>query len=126
MKWQKMLTDVGMGGGAGVADQFLQNEDDKRGATTPVPVMKQYGTYLNYFGSALGVVAVAMGWVSGDMATRVATMSGQLAARKLTHRFTEPGKSGPAPYMQYRRMGAPAPRNPAPRTLNPEFSGGIV
>jgi hypothetical protein len=107
-EWSKVAVDVGSGLGAGALDQFVQNQDDNRGATTPVPVMKQYGTYLNYFAPAAGVIAVAMGWVRGEMATRIATISGQLAGRKVVHRFTEPGKSGPAPYSPWQRANAAA------------------
>ncbi|GAH80300.1 unnamed protein product [marine sediment metagenome] len=70
--WVKVGTDVGVGGIAGAADQLIQNQDDKRETEkgAKLPIMSQYGTYLNYGGGIAAILATAFGLVRGDMATR--------------------------------------------------------
>lgn len=104
--WVKVGTDVVVGGVAGVGDQLIQNEDDKRAAAAPgekLAIMKQYGTYYNYGVPILAVVATAMGWVSGDWATRAVVAGSQLAGRKATKQIT---KKAPVPYGSWQRDAA--------------------
>jgi hypothetical protein len=93
--WVKMGEDLGVGLVAGAADQFVQNKDDDRAKakSTETPVgelamQSQYSTYLNFGLPILDVVAVAMGWLKGEWATRMTTVSGQLVGRKLVHKFS--------------------------------------
>ena len=105
--WVKVGTDVGVGGVAGVGDQLIQNEDDKRAAAAPggkLAIMKQYGTYYNYGVPLLAVVATAMGWVSGAWATRAVVAGSQLAGRKATKQITK--KATPVPYGSWQRDAA--------------------
>jgi hypothetical protein len=125
--WTKVLSDMGIGGLAGSADQLAQNSDEKRAlnqraagklaADKKLPIMQQYGTYINYGVPLLAIVGVATGMVKGDMATRVATMGGQLAGRKATHQFTTGATSATpsAAYTQWARQAAmaSAARGPA-------------
>jgi hypothetical protein len=134
--WKKLGVDVVVGGAAGVADQLIQNYDEKRGIayraagtlgpTEKVPFFKQFGTYYNYGLPLLGVIGVATGFVKGDWATRVATISGQLAGRKATHQFTT-GANSPTPSAAYqgwqREAAMKAARERAARTYEPEFKG---
>jgi hypothetical protein len=134
-EWTKVGIDIGMGGAAGAADQLVQNMDEKRaleeraagklGATEKLPMMRQTGTYLNYGIPILAVLAAAMGWVKGDMETRVATIGGQLAGRKLTHQLSTGATSATpsAAYTAWQRAQAQAAanqRNKAERTYETE------
>jgi len=134
--WQKVGVDLVMGGAAGGLDQWIQNVDEKRGlderaagtlpADKKLPVMKQYGTYLDYGVPLLSVIAVGMGWLGGDMATRALTIGGQLAGRKMTHQFTTgAGSNVPsAAYTSWQRQAAlNAANRRAAQTTPPEFKG---
>jgi len=136
MEWQKIGLDVGVGGVAGLADQLDQNNDEKRATEYAVakpgksiPIYQQFGTWLNYAVPAAIVLGVGMGYVRGDMATRLATAGGQLAGRKLTHRFTKGPQSdnpSPAPYSNWTRINAAnvaaAARAAATRTYEPNLT----
>lgn len=119
MAWKKAIVNTVIGGAAGAADQFVQNWDDKRATdyatANPGKTMSmwsQMGTYLNFALPLVGVLAVGMDWVKGDEnATRITLVSGQLAGRKVTHRFTKGPTSqfpSPAPYSAWRRAQAEA------------------
>ena len=90
-EWVKIGTDVGVGAAAGVIDQVLQNQDEKRESEQgeKLGVMRQYGTYYNYGVPILAVVASAMGWLRGDWGTRVITAGSVLAGRKATWHITK-------------------------------------
>ena len=121
--WTKVGTDVVVGAAAGVLDQVIQNQDDKRMVAAvsngkKLSVMSQYGTYLNYGLPLLAVAGIGMGFVKGDWATRAGVVAGQLAGRKVTHAMTHVGSTTVAP-RYWIRDGANAP---APRTYEPQFS----
>jgi hypothetical protein len=147
-EWKKVGMDAGVGAVAGVADQMIQNWDEKRALAAralpsndpkyiapdkKMPILFEAGTYVNYGLPLLTVVGVSMGWVKGDMATRLTTASFQLAGRKGTHRFTtnpggnNPSKTPAAAYTQLAKQAAAqaAAREAAARDLyraapNPE------
>lgn len=96
VNWMKVGTDVVVGGGAGAVDQLVQNADDKR----DVGMMSKYGTYYNYGVPILAVLATALGYLRGDMATRFVTAGAQLAGRKVTHQVT---KAGPVPFRKWNK-----------------------
>jgi hypothetical protein len=95
--WKKIGVDGGIGLLAGAADQAIQVFDEKRANEArakgtlaqgkKMPMLKEIGTYVNFGLPILDIAAVAMGWVKGDMATRLTTASFQLAGRKATHRM---------------------------------------
>jgi len=99
-KWTSVGIDLGVGAAGGVVDQLIQNSDEKRGidmavtdptkldANGKLPIMKQYGTYYNYGVPIVGVLGVAFNLVRGEWATRLLTIGGQLAGRKVTHQLT--------------------------------------
>jgi len=94
-EWVKAVTDVGVGGGAGVVDQLLQNQDEKREAEATTAgkkfgIMSQYGTYYNYGVPILAIFATALGFLKGDWATRAVVAGSQLAGRKVTKQVTKP------------------------------------
>jgi hypothetical protein len=118
--WKKLGIDVAVGGGVGAIDQLVQNLDEKRGikmaAETPtlldkngkLPMLKQYGTYLNYGVPLAAVIGVATNFIKGDMATRLVTAGAQLAGRKVTHQMSTRATSG-APsraYSEWQRQAA--------------------
>ncbi|MDD5700426.1 MAG: hypothetical protein PHU23_00125 [Dehalococcoidales bacterium] len=124
---------AGVGLVAGVVDNVAQSYDEKRAldyaAANPgksMSMWSQYGTYLNFLAPILGVAACAfMPRMSNENTLLISTVSGQLAGRKLAHRYWKVTGApvSPAPYTQFNRI---APR-PAPRTLDKEFAGaGIV
>lgn len=133
--WTKVGTDLGVGAVAGVVDQLAQNSDEKRAmaeraagklaADKKMPLMKQYGTYINYGLPLLAVVAVATGMVrEGEMTTRLLTAGGQLAGRKATHQFTTGSTSSTpsAAYTAWQRQAAmdAAARGASPAVIQPE------
>ena len=101
--WTKVITDVGIGGGAGAIDQLVQNADDKR----DVGMMSKYGTYYNYGVPILAVLGVAFNYLRGDMATRLLVAGSQLAGRKVTHQVT---KQGAVAWRRNPRQEAPKSR----------------
>ena len=122
--WMKTGMDVGIGGVAGAVDQLAQNQDDKRAkekadAGETLGMMQQIGTWVNYGVPVLAIVATAMGWLKGEMATRVCTVGAQLAGRKATWQFTKRKELPGYAYTGFRASaGTPAPRPlaPTPRT----------
>jgi len=132
--WTKVGTDLGIGAVAGVVDQLAQNSDEKRAmamraagtlaADKKMPLMKQYGTYINYGVPLLAVVAVATNMVRGEMETRLVTIGGQLAGRKATHQFTTGSTSATpsAAYTAWQRQAAiaAASRGASPAVIQPE------
>ena len=146
--WTKVIMDAGVGGAVGVADQFLQNQDEERGlaaralpvtdpghiaADAKLPLLRQFGTYFNYGVPLATIVAVAMGWVRGDMETRLVTAGAVIAGRKVTHTLTTQSDS-PTPSAAYttwhrqaavaeaNRIVAAAQRNKSERTYEAEFN----
>jgi len=121
INWTPVAMDVGVGGGAGVADQLVQNWDEKRKRTDPtLSRWQEGGTYLNYGAPILSVVALAMGWLREPWASRAVLAGSQLAGRKATYTLTKAAQSAPyRPVPNYK----PAPRAQAPvgRSYQPEF-----
>ncbi len=136
--WSKVGVDLGMGAAAGVADQFVQNMDEKRGLeqraagiigpTEKLPVMRQTGTYLNYGVPILAILASAMGWVRGENETRLVTIGGQLAGRKITHQYsTKSTSSTPsAAYSSWQRAQAQARAQAAAFSPPPSEITGMI
>lgn len=136
--WMKVGTDFGVGAIGGVIDQVVQNADNKRekdaralpttdaGYLAPdkkqLPMIKQVGTYVDYGVALLSVVGAGMGLVKGDMATRLVTVGGAMAGRKLTGQVTakEPAKR----YTVWERVNAP-PAPPARPPL-PQGAGSVL
>jgi len=108
VEWVKVGMDVGVGGIAGVSDQLIQNQDDKRAAALPVgeklPIIKQFGTYYNYGVPLLAILGTAFGFLKGDMATRLVTAGAQLAGRKVAYQMT--AKPATASWSAWRRDAA--------------------
>jgi hypothetical protein len=99
-EWTKAAVDVAVGAPAGVFDQLIQNQDEKRrredeAAGTPFSIWKHFGTYYNYGVPALAIVGVAMNFLKGDMARRALTAGFQLAGRKVTYQMTKATQAAP-------------------------------
>ena len=135
MDYMRLGTDLAIGGVVGALDQYVQDVDDKRAKTyvtenpgkTHLPVLRQYGTYLNYGAPILASAAVALGYLRGDMQTKIVTASGQLAGRKATHYFlykdvsaAAVAKRGIAPWMPL------APKNAYDITTTNETIGSTL
>lgn len=125
MAWKKALVGASSGIAAGAVDQLVQNWDEKRVSAEPtLPIWQQGGTWLNYILPAALVLAVGTGYLKNDWFNEQGvTIAGQLAGRKVTHRFTKGPNSpfpSPAPYSVWSRARAAAP---APQTTQPEFAG---
>jgi hypothetical protein len=93
MQWKTIATDMVIGGVAGVADQFVQNEDDKRRAARKAgglafPIMSEFGTYLNYGVPLVTIIAGAAGYLRGENLTKACVIGGQMAGRKGMYSFT--------------------------------------
>lgn len=124
--WVKVGMDGGVGVAAGALDQLAENRDVKAAADyalknpgKKLPMLNQFGTYVNYVIPLVIVGAVAMGKVRGDMATRLTTSGFQLASRKVTKKVTTP--KGASEYSMYTRAREVAERA-AERTYEPEFN----
>lgn len=117
VNWTPVVMDVGVGGGAGVADQLVQNWDAKRKRENPaLSLWQEGGTYLNYVAPAVAVVSLAMGWLREPWASRAVLAGAQLAGRKATYTMTKAEQSAP-----YRPLPNYLPRPPAPQTQKPGF-----
>jgi hypothetical protein len=131
-EWKKIGMAVGIGAVAGAADQLIQNYDENRAlkmraagtlaADAKMPIVKQFGTYLNYGVPVLAVIATAMGWVKDDLAISLVTAGGQLAGRKVTHQFSTRSTS-PTPSAAYTEWARQQARE---RSYNPEFDKAHV
>jgi hypothetical protein len=92
-EWSKVATNVGVGLGAGVVDQLVQNQDDKRAAEyaakgEKLGLMKSIGTYVNYGVPILSILLSGLGYLRGDWETRALVASSQMAGRKVTWQMT--------------------------------------
>lgn len=130
MNFKKVGTDVAIGGVAGVADNMAQAYDEKRAADyaaanpgKTLSMWKQYGTYLNFALPIAGVVAANFVRMSDENLSRISLVGGQLAGRKLAHRYwkVEGAPVSPAPYTRFNRV---VPRTPVTRTYEPEMAAG--
>ena len=100
--WVKVGTQAGIGAAVGVADQLVQNQDNKRTVAIEatgqkMPMLKQYGTYLNYGGALVAAGLVGFGAVKGELAASLVTAGFQLAGRKATHQLTNKTTLGSRP-----------------------------
>ncbi len=89
-QWKRIGMDLGLGAVAGVGDQIVSNFDASQDAksATPIGFGKKIGTYYNYGLPILFTVLAGANVVRGDMASRLVTIGGQLAARKVTQQVT--------------------------------------
>jgi hypothetical protein len=97
-------TDAGIslvsGGAAGAVDQMIQNRDAKyertqAAAGAPISLWSEYGTWFNYGVPVLSLVGIGTGYLKGNWATRLATIGGELAGRKITYKATHAAQSAP-------------------------------
>lgn len=115
--WTPVAMDVGVGGVAGVADQFVQNWDAKRKREEPaLSLWKEGGTYLNYGVPILAVLGMALGFIREPWASRAILAGSQLAGRKATYAMTKAEQSAP-----YRPVPNYLPKSPVPQTQKPGF-----
>lgn len=131
MDYMKVGTDVVVGGVAGVVDEVVQNQDDKReddrhklatgapGALAvgkKLPIFSRIGTYYNYGVPILSILGIAAGFLKGDMATRLLTASGQLTGREVTHTMTTKARPiPPATWNVWERVPPRGNQNEPPR-----------
>lgn len=89
--WKETGIDLGVGAVAGVADQVVQNWDDKREADAhaKLPFFKQAGSYVNFLLPVVNLGLVAAGMVKDRWAVRTTVASAQLAGRKATWDITK-------------------------------------
>lgn len=122
INWMPVITEVAVGGGAGVADQYVQNWDEKRKRTDPtLSRFKEGGTYLNYGVPILAVLGMAFGFLKEPWASRAILVGSQLAGRKATYTLTKAAQSAPyTPVPNYRPVPQTQSR-PVGRTYQPEF-----
>ena len=119
INWTPVVMDVGVGGGAGVADQIVQNWDEKRKREDPtLSRWKEGGTYLNYGVPIIAVLALAFGFVREPWASRAVLAGSQLAGRKATYTMTKAAQSAPYhPATEYK----PLPKGPVPQNQKPGY-----
>lgn len=121
--WTPVVVDVGVGAVSGVADQLVQNWDEKRRRTEPsLSFWKQGGTYLNYGVPILAILAMAMGWGSDAITSKGILVGSQLAGRKATYTMTKAAQSAP-----YRKSNAYHEKGPVGQTQKQGFEKvGII
>ncbi len=103
-QWAEIGKSGVTGLAAGVADQLIQNNDEKsKRAFVAIPanagktlsIWKQIGTYYNYGLPIVLTVACAADAVKGAWADRLMTVAGQLIGRKATAQITSATQSAP-------------------------------
>lgn len=109
--------NMGLGGGLGVADQLLQNQDEKRrrdaeAAGQQFPWYKQFGTYLNFAAPAAAVVAAGFGVIKGTVADKAILAGAQLAGRKAAYKASKATQALPWRPYEPPNNGAPPPPPP--------------
>lgn len=125
--WKAIGTSLGTGAVAGVLDQVLMNQDEKKkreaaAGGESLSIFKQMGTYYNYVLPMGIVVAAAAGAIKGAWLDRLVTIAGQLAGRKGTAQVTKAAQSAP-----WKSYTPPTPRTPpTKRTYQPEFEPAIA
>lgn len=117
-EWKAIGISVGTGAVAGVADQLIQNMDEKKkredvAAGRASSIWKQIGTYYNYGLPIVIIAAAAAGALKGAWLERMLPIAGQLAGRKVTAQVSKVQQA--APWRPY----SPAPRSPAPQSAAP-------
>ncbi len=129
MDFKKVGTNVVIGGIAGVADNMAQTYDEKRAleyaAANPgksLSFWRQFGTYLNFGLPIAGVVAANFVRMSDENLARISLVGGQLAGRKLAHRYWKVTGApvSPAPYTRFNRVVHDT--RPATRTYESEMT----
>lgn len=112
--WNKVILDVGVGGGAGVVSKLVEDWDAERarqgGAKT---ALSEIGTYVDYGLPIAGILGSWAGFIRGDMETRVITAGSVLAGRRATGKLKKGGGVSWRPKPAY---NPPAPTPPAART----------
>ena len=123
INWTPVVMDVGVGGGAGVADQLVQNWDERRKRADPtLSRWQEGGTYLNYGVPILAVLGLAFNFLREPWASRAILAGSQLAGRKATYTMTKAAQSAP-----YRPVPNYQPRSPVPQIQKPGFEKvGII
>jgi len=117
VNWTPVAMNVGVGGGAGVVDQLVQNWDEKRRRTDPtLSRWQEGGTYLNYGVPILAVLGLAFDFLKEPWASRAILAGSQLAGRKATYVMTKAAQSAP-----YRPAPNYIPQSPVPQIQKPGF-----
>ena len=121
--WTPVVVDVAVGGVAGVADQMVQNWDEKRRRAEPtLGFWQQGGTYLNYGVPIIALLSMAMGWGSEAVTSKGLLVGSQLAGRKATYTITKAAQSAP-----YRKANPYQSKAPVPQTQKAGFEKvGII
>ena len=116
INWTPVAMDVGVGGASGVADQLIQNWDEKRKRAEPtLSRWKEGGTYLNYGVPILAIMGLAFGFIKEPWASRLVVAGSQLAGRKATYTMTKAAQSAPyTPVLNYQPMHPPVPQTQKP------------
>ena len=86
VEWTKVGTDVVVGGLGGSVSKLAEDWDADRAAKkgAALGMFEQFGTYVDYGVPLLGLLGAFAGFLKGDWETRVLTMGGTLAGRRVT------------------------------------------
>lgn len=100
-----IAASTGTGIGLGVGSHYIDKEDAKRAAAAgaPIPVAQQYGTWYHYGVPVASILLTAFGVLKGDWATRLLSIGGVLAGRKMPEQIE--AASAPAGYSRWSREG---------------------
>jgi len=92
------------GVGLGLGEYFVDKEDAKRAAAAgaPIPVVQQYGTWYSYGIPLVSILLTATRVLKGDWATRLLSVGGVLAGRKIPAQIEGPVAAG---YSKWSRGG---------------------
>lgn len=117
-RWEKLATDVGVGGVVGAVSKLAENYDANKVAKgQKMEFFGRAGNYVNYGVGLVALIGSFAGFLRGDWETRMLSIGGTLAGRQVAGELTKPKataawipaySSGPGPVALGAGVGAPS------------------
>lgn len=92
-RWEKVATDVGVGGVVGAVSKLAENYDTDREKKLPAGQKLEFfgraGNYVNYGVGLAALIGSFAGFLRGDWETRMLAIGGTLAGRQVAGELTK-------------------------------------